>query len=81
MTIAEKSRDEIIWWIRKIKEHNGKIIRANAPHIYLETDASLIGWGTVIRAGNATHDRWEFSENSLHINLLDLTAIFFSFLA
>lgn len=46
MIISEKSRHEIMWWIRNIKEHNVKIIR-NAPHIYFEIDASSNGWGAV----------------------------------
>lgn len=76
---CRKIKSKIIKLIIKIKEHKGKIIRANAPYIYLETGASFSGWGTIKRAGNATHDRWEFRENSLHLslNLLELSAIFF----
>lgn len=44
MIISEESKREINWWIKTLKDYNGKIIRPSAPQIYIESDASLIGW-------------------------------------
>ena len=42
----------------------------------METDASLLGWGALLRSGPSTQGKWSLSESSLHINLLELWAVF-----
>lgn len=85
MIISEESKSEINWWIKNLKDYNGKIIRPSAPQIYIESDASLIGWGAILKDGNftqnSTQGRWNARESLLHINKLELRAIYFSLLA
>lgn len=85
MIISEESKSEINWWIKTLKDYNGKIIRPSAPQIYIESDASLIGWGAILKDGNftqnSTQGRWDARKSLLHINKLELRAIYFSLLA
>ena len=47
-----------------------------SPSIWLDTDASNLGWGAV-RDSVTTGGRWTFAEQNLHINVLELkTALF-----
>lgn len=45
--------------------------------LILMTDSSLKGWGGVIEGISCVaHGRWSHQESQLHINLLELKAIF-----
>ena len=44
--------------------------------LVLFTDASLIGWGASISSGVYTSGKWSSSDSKLHINFLELKAIF-----
>ena len=44
MTISEKGRADLAWWITHIDESD-KPVALPAPDIILESDASLSGWG------------------------------------
>lgn len=75
--LSEEAKNEIKWWIDNVVELNGRPIR-NTQHIfYLETDASLHGWGAVF-GKNSTQGRWNEEESLMHINVLELKAVLFS---
>ena len=73
--------NEIKRWINKVNKYYGKFIRSQSPNVYLYTDASLKGWVAAIEKGEHTHGRWNYEESRLHINLLELKAIYFALLA
>ena len=75
MTLSETAKDDIVWWIHhaqtsKRKINHGKITRE------LRTDASTHGWGA-FSEGVSTGGRWSPQEAQLHINALELLAVFF----
>ncbi|XP_071138453.1 uncharacterized protein [Mytilus edulis] len=75
--ITQESRTEIFWWVNNLRSENGKLIRPIQINFWIETDASLEGWGTNFE-GQFAGGRWSLSERSFHINFLELLAIFFS---
>lgn len=80
MQISQKSRFEILWWIQNVQINSGKAISQGTPDFYLETDASLQGWGAVFHE-NSTQGRWTECESSYHINVLEILAMKFALLA
>ncbi|XP_052058703.1 uncharacterized protein LOC127698962 isoform X1 [Mytilus californianus] len=74
MSLSVESKNEILWWIQNIKKENGCPIRQEPPKVYLQTDASLIGWGAVFEK-DCTQGRWNIDECQNHINVLELKAI------
>lgn len=73
MTISDKARSDLTWWLDNIKWRSRKI-RASAPRLTLTTDASTLGWGAVWME-NRTGGRWSQEEALLHINVLELRAV------
>ena len=74
MTLSETAKDDIVWWIHhaqtsKRKINHGKVTRE------LRTDASTHGWGA-FSEGVSTGGRWSPQEAQLHINALELLAVF-----
>ncbi|VDH99325.1 Hypothetical predicted protein [Mytilus galloprovincialis] len=68
------------WWLENVKTVNGRPIRNDSPSYYLHTDASLNGWGAVFH-GKQTQGHWSLEEQCLHINILELKAIYFSIIS
>lgn len=67
--------DECAWWQQNILL-SGNDIRNDKFQIEIFTDSSLTGWGSC--CGNEkTHGFWSDSEKKLHINILELKAIFY----
>ena len=64
--ISLKSENEIVWWVVNLKFVNGKLIRPNSIDCWIETDASLEGWGSKFNK-NLTGGRWN-DDRSHHIN-------------
>lgn len=76
LVLSYQSKSEITWWINNIIKENGVEIRQVTPYQFLETDASLSGWGAIYN-GISTQGRWNFIEQHKHINFLELKAIYF----
>ena len=74
MTISQNSVDEINWWVKNLVLVNGKYIRPKEVSSYLETNASLAGWGASFET-HKTGGRWSVMESSNHINILEMKAI------
>ena len=55
--------------------NNGVPIHSPRFDLTIHTDASLRGWGATCE-GQSIGGRWDQSESSLHINLLELKAAF-----
>ena len=45
ITMSQSARDELIWWVTKIDDYNGKTIVTPSPDIVITSDASNLGWG------------------------------------
>lgn len=67
---------EFSWWISHIP-FASMPIRRNKFTRTIFSDASLSGWGAVCN-GNSAHGFWKESEQTYHINSLELLAIYFA---
>ena len=73
--ISSKSMDEIRWWINNV-ESSIRYIETPTIDMTIFTDASSEGWGishNKVKNGG----RWDAFESTLHINCLELLAIYF----
>ena len=75
ITLDHNSLEELHWWVSNITSVNGSSIRPPAPTLFITTDASKTGWGTVCES-QCTNGRWSDSERTQHINVLELKAAF-----
>ena len=79
MNLSEESKGEIVWWLENIERVNGKPIRHEEKMFSLQTDSSSVGWGAVLTDNSTrTQGRWSSEESLLHINILELKAIYFA---
>ena len=62
MILSHQSRQEVQWWLDKAKKINGNLIRPEPVSFWLETDASLKGWGSCFR-NLAVNGRWSEQES------------------
>ena len=77
ISLSVEAITEVKWWENNIVIKNGKDIRPGKISNYIETDASKIGWGALFE-GTTTGGRWTEQESLLHINLLELKAVYFA---
>lgn len=80
MKLSLESQNEIKWWLENVREKNGSDIRPPKIEYYLETDSSKSGWGAAFQGENA-NGRWTESEAKLHINILEIKAVYFALLS
>ena len=73
MDINDEMRLELRWWIDKVRVQKRCIIRPPVD-VEIYTDASPLGWGAHLR-DTTIGGRWSDSEARLHINALELQAI------
>ena len=76
MTLSDKAREDILWWLHNISKSE-KHIQVAPPDVIIFTDASEQGWGAHL-GDITTGGRWSEVESILHINVLELLAIYFS---
>ena len=74
--LSSLARDDLLWWLDCDSSLPPSPLAPFSPSHYMETDASLLGWGALLRSGPSTQGRWSSSESSLHINRLELLAVF-----
>ena len=75
ITLPEACKREILWWIQKLQDWNGKEILAPCPDLTIETDASLKGWGFHCQSQEMRMEGpWNHLEQKLHINALEMMA-------
>lgn len=74
--LSELARTEIKWWSDNIN-YSFRPILTPPPTVFIETDASLSGWGAHYK-GQSTGGHWSVAEATLHINVLELKSILFS---
>ena len=75
MTISSAGKDDIYWWLNNISTAFNVIGMDNCE-VTLKTDASKLGWGAVLGV-SCTNGSFTLEETELHINVLELRAIYF----
>ena len=77
VVLDEQAKDDLLWVSVNIMRFNGKHVSEPSIDVYIESDASLSGWGATCLNQNSG-GRWTSSESSQHINYLELLAAFFA---
>ena len=75
MNLSEEARADLQWWFSDLSSTCSATMVKPEASIVIESDASKSGWGAVCQ-GVATGGRWTSEEAGLHINLLELQAVF-----
>ena len=69
------------WWLQEDLYHQGIPLRIDPPSNIIFTDARLSGWGAHVELeGLLFHGVWTEDQSRLHINVLEMKAIFLSLL-
>ena len=76
IAMSQEARWDLAWWARSLEQWNGRKMRAMEPQIVIETDASCMGWGAFCQ-GESTGGCWSNEERQLHINVLELLAVWY----
>ena len=74
--LTSETKQEVQWWIDNIEPAYNDIYHDN-PSLSLTTDASKVGWGATL-ASIRTGGLLSHEEAQEHINVLEVTAIFFA---
>ena len=74
MLISQEGKYDILWWLQNI-HISKKDVSLTQVDFEIYTDASELGWGACSSMQTAG-GRWTDSENSWHINALEIKAIF-----
>ena len=75
LSLSSQARSDLQWVIENITQCNGRLFQVPKIDTYIQSDASLIGWGAVSGSLSAS-GRWSQSESKHHINYLELLASF-----
>ena len=76
MQLSQTAKNDLLWWIQNV-DNNPHVILRPCPDLTLKCDSSLQGWGSVIDGTTqCTGGRWSYQETKLHINTLELKAIY-----
>ena len=73
--LLPEAREDLIWWVEKLPQWNGRNIIPPTPEVVLTSDASREGWGATYQESQ-TGGMWMTEERRLHINVLELKAAF-----
>ena len=74
MSIPKYLKSDLLWW-KNVIPLAFNPIKQSRYKITIYTDASTTGWGAVCK-GVKTHGLWSESERRIHINFLELLAMF-----
>ena len=67
------------WWLQEDRYHQGIPLKIDPPSHTFFTDASLSGWRAHVEPeGLLFHGLWTEDQSQLHINVLEMKAIFLS---
>ena len=71
--LSPQALEDLQWWELHLSSWNGRSLITQPTSLTITSDASLQGWGATCN-GNRTRGPWSPSEQSLHINCLELLA-------
>ena len=72
--LTQKIREDLSWWTVESRLLQGVPFRTLPPGLLLFTDASCVGWGANLLDQRAS-GKWSEEEKMLHINLLEMKAV------
>ena len=72
--LDQGTRDSILWWRTHSSLHKGIPLGSPLAEAFLSTDSSAVGWGAHMDRRTAS-GRWSKAMKELHINVLELNAI------
>lgn len=75
--VSPEAKEDLLWWANNLRQWNGRTMTRASPQLSIETDASSRGWGAFCQ-GEATGGCWSSEEQKLHINVLEMLAVFFA---
>ena len=75
--LSEDCREELLWWREEGRLSQGVPLMSPPPTMLLFTDASLRGWGAHLEDLVAS-GVWSEADQDLHINILELRAVWFA---
>ena len=73
--VSPDAKEDLLWWANNLRQWNGHTMSRISAQVVMETDASRSGWGAFCQ-GEATGGCWSTEEQKLHINALELLAVF-----
>ena len=76
MQIDQQMKAELLWWIKNVK-YQIRVIDRKQVDLTVVTDSSTVGWGCQFNE-ISFNGKWNTSESKLHINALELLAIWMS---
>ena len=77
--MTTKILQHLKWWLQEDLYHQGILLKIDPPSYTIFTDASLSGWGAHVEPGGLLfHGVWTQDKSRLHINVLEMQAIFLS---
>jgi len=71
--LSSQALEDLQWWELHLSSWNGRSLITQSASMTITSDASLKGWGATCN-GIRTRGPWSPSEQSLHINCLELLA-------
>jgi len=76
MSISNQSRCDLEWWVKSI-DKEWQFLQKPAHSIMITSDASPTGWGAHCGRSEA-RGQWALEQTKLHINVLELLAVFYA---
>ena len=76
---SKAAKVDLQWWVNCGSDLPPKSLSPFSPHLIVETDASLSGWGAWCSTGEKVFGWWSLEESQCHINVLELQAVVFAF--
>ena len=77
ITLSNLFKSHLKWWLNRSLYTTGVPLRTSVPELYLFTDASQTGWGAHLEpVGLVAQGIWSSNEKLLHINNLELIAVY-----
>ena len=80
VTLDSTVKQSAMWWTLEANVLQGTPLKSPSPERTLYTDASLSGWGGFLD-GRIASGLWSRKESPLHINILEMRAVFQSLTA
>ena len=73
--MSVEAKQELGWWMTEMQNHNGALLLMVPPNLVIESDASRLGWGAILKVKELRiRGQWLTSEQEMHINCLELLA-------
>ena len=76
VSLSPSARADLEWWMGCGEFLPPATLAPFSSTHLMESDASLVGWGAYSHSSSFTQGRWSSTESRLHINYLELKAVF-----